>query len=145
MTPVARWFFRTTLLIGCFSLAIVVFAQNRNLIGKEIALPRHLKDGEEFDLSIQRLVAFGDKIFEAKWTIQEGEGRPLSKGTGSSTPKLSDPSSPLVFPRNFNRVSGPDSNSCSGCHNEPVIGGGGDHVTDVFVLGQRFDFVTFNR
>jgi hypothetical protein len=58
---------------------------------------------------------------------------------------LSNPSEPLVFPCNFNRISVPDSNSCSGCHNELFVGGGGDHVTDVFVLAQRFDFVTFDR
>jgi cytochrome c peroxidase len=48
-------------------------------------------------------------------------------------------------PRNFNRISGPDSNSCSGCHNRPYIGGGGDIVANVFVLGQRFDFATFSQ
>src|ERR1700734_895894 len=123
--------------VVCLSFAGVVLAQNRSLIGKEISIVRHIKDGEEFELTIPRLIAFGDKLFEAKWTIQEGAGRPLTKGTG--TP-LSDPSSPLTFPRNFNRVSGPDSNSCSGCHNEPFAGGGGDGGTEVFVLGQRFDF-----
>jgi Di-haem oxidoreductase, putative peroxidase len=128
--------------VVCLSFAGVVLAQNRSLIGKEISIVRHLKDGEEFELTIPRLIAFGDKLFEAKWTIQEGAGRPLTKGTG--TP-LSDPSSPLTFPRNFNRVSGPDSNSCSGCHNEPFAGGGGDRVTEVFVLGQRFDFATFDH
>jgi hypothetical protein len=145
MSPVARWLFRTSLLAGFLSLAVVVLAQNKSLIGKEISLPRHLQNGEEYELSIPRLIAFGDKIFEAKWTSQEGEGRPLAKGTGSSNPTLSDPSSPLVFPRNFNRVSGPDSNSCSGCHNEPFVGGGGDRVTAVFVEGNRFDFATFDH
>ncbi len=70
-----------------------------------------------------------------------GGGRPLSKGTGAP---LSDPAQPLVFPRNFNRVSAPDANSCAGCHNLPVPGGGGDVVTNVFVLGQRFDFASFD-
>ena len=65
-----------------------------------------------------------------------------SKGTGAP---LSDPSSPLVFPRNFDRLSSPDSNSCSGCHNAPVSGGGGDRVTEVFVLAQRFDHLTFDH
>ncbi|MCB0109816.1 MAG: hypothetical protein KDE53_28030, partial [Caldilineaceae bacterium] len=53
---------------------------------------------------------------------------------------------PLVFPNNFNRISGPDSNACSGCHNLPygIPGGGGDIVANVFVLGQRFDFATFD-
>jgi hypothetical protein len=57
---------------------------------------------------------------------------------------LSDNSDPLIFPRNFNRISGPDTNSCSGCHNKPDVGGGGDIVGNVFVLGQRFDFATFD-
>src|SRR5262249_49738285 len=49
-----------------------------------------------------------------------------------------------TFPRNFNRVSAPDTNGCSGCHNKPDIGGGGDIGANVFVLGQRFDFATFD-
>jgi di-heme oxidoreductase (putative peroxidase) len=113
-----------------------------SMIGREVAVPRHLQDGEEYQLSIPQLIAFGEKLFTAKWTIQEGAGRPQSKGTGAP---FSDPSDPLVFPRNFNRVSGPDSNSCSGCHNEPFVGGGGDRITSVFVLGQRFDFATFDH
>ena len=48
--------------------------------------------------------------------VQEGQGRPLAKGVSTPTP-LSDLSAPLVFPRNFNRFSGPDANSCTGCHN----------------------------
>ena len=111
----------------------------RSPIGREVAIPRHLQNGEEFELPTEDLVRFERKLFTAKWTIQEGQGRPLSKGTGDP---LSDLLSPLVFPRNFNRISGPDSNSCSGCHNEPFVGGSGDRVTEVFVLGQRFDFAT---
>ncbi len=131
-------------MVLCF-IALTVRAQDdRSQIGKEVAIPRHLQDGEEYQLTIPQLIAFGEKLFTAKWTIQEGEGRPNTKGTAAGPP-LSDPTDPLVFPRNFNRISGPDSNSCSGCHNEPFVGGGGDHVTDVFVLGQRFDFVTFDR
>jgi hypothetical protein len=128
----------------CLS-ALTAWAQDdRSQIGREVAVPRHLQDGEEYQISIPQLVAFGEKLFTAKWTIQEGQGRPSTKGTGPAPP-LSNPSEPLVFPRNFNRISGPDANSCSGCHNEPFVGGGGDHVTDVFVLGQRFDFATFDR
>ncbi len=111
-------------------------------IGREVSLPTHLQDGQEFQLSIPDLITFGQKVFKANWTIQEGQGRPLSKGTG---PALTDQSSPLVFPRNFNRMSAPDSNSCAGCHNLPIAGGGGDRVTEVFVLGQRFDFLSFDH
>ena len=89
-------------------------------------------------------MAHGKLLFDADWTDQEGGGRPLTKGTGRP---LADPSQPLSGTRAFNRISAPDANSCAGCHNAPhgIVGGGGDIVTNVFVLGQRFDFVTFDR
>ncbi|MCB1036761.1 MAG: thiol oxidoreductase [Acidobacteria bacterium] len=110
-------------------------------IGSEVAVTRHLEDGQEFVVSKQALIKHGADLFNAMWTIEEGGGRPLTKGVGSP---LADPSSPLVFPRNFNRISAPDANSCAGCHNLPASGGGGDIVANVFVLGQRFDFATFD-
>jgi len=119
-----------------------VAGEKASLIGREVAVPRHLQNDQEFELPIDSLIQFGQKLFSARWTIQEGQGRPLSKGTGDP---LSDLSAPLLFPRNFNRVSGPDSNSCSGCHNEPVVGGSGDRVANVFVLGQRFDFASLDH
>ena len=124
------------------AFALTLFAKApHGKIGEEVAIPVHLQDGEEFRVSIRELVTYGRQLFDAMWTSQEGAGRPLTKGTGAP---LSDPSDPLSFPRNFNRVSGPDTNSCSGCHSKPSIGGGGDIVDNVFVLGQRFDFATFN-
>lgn len=111
-------------------------------LGREVAIPVHLQDGEEFTTPIPRLIQYGEKLFNAKFTVQEGAGRPLSKGTG--TP-LSDPTSPLVFPSNFDRISSPEANACSGCHNAPVSGAGGDRVTEVFVLAQRFDRLTFDH
>jgi hypothetical protein len=110
-------------------------------IGREVAVPVHLQDGQEFQMTAAQLAAFGKTLFTAMWTSQEGAGRPMTKGTGNH---ISDSTSPLIFPRNFNRISGPDTNSCSGCHNKPDIGGGGDIVGNVFVLGQRFDFATFD-
>lgn len=110
-------------------------------LGEEVAVKRHLADGDEFMLSARELFEHGRTLFDAQWTVQEGGGRPFTTGTGA---ELADSSSPLVFPRNFNRVSGPDSNSCAGCHNQPRSGGAGDQVANVFVLGQRFDFATFD-
>jgi len=139
---------------GLMLLAALVYLQARSSfsnddgyldfkIGSEISVPRHLRDGEEFEISLIELIEHGRNLFTANWTVQEGGGRPLTKGTGSG---LSDPNQPLVFPRNFNRVSAPDANSCAGCHNAPfgIAGGGGDIVANVFVLGQRFDFATFD-
>ncbi|MEO8428985.1 MAG: hypothetical protein ABI651_17965 [Verrucomicrobiota bacterium] len=137
---------RPLLLLPCLlsicasQLAPVLFAVE---LGREVAITRHLQDGEEFSLPVRKLIEHGQKLFTANWTIEEGGGRPLTKGTGAA---LTDPSKPLVFPHNFNRVSAPDANSCAGCHNAPfgVAGGGGDIVANVFVLGQRFDFLTFD-
>ncbi|HLH19738.1 MAG TPA: hypothetical protein VKX45_21120 [Bryobacteraceae bacterium] len=44
----------------------------------------------------------------------------------------------------MNRLSGPEANSSAGCHSVPIAGGAGDIVGNVFVLGQRFDFATFD-
>jgi len=112
-------------------------------IGRETAIKKHLQDDEEFTLKIPDLIAYGQQLFTANWTVQDGAGRPQTKGTGRP---LSDPSDPLVGARSFNRISGPDASSCQGCHNEPfgLPGGAGDFAGTVFVLAQRFDFVTFD-
>jgi hypothetical protein len=110
-------------------------------LGREVAVTKRLLDGQEFEISLKKLLAAGETLFNANWTIQEGAGRPNTKGNGNP---LADPSRPLLFPHNFNRISAPDANSCFGCHNAPVSGGNGDFVANVFVLGQRFDFATFD-
>ena len=117
-------------------------AQTASLIGKEVAVPVHLQDGLEFEISTPDLISFGQTLFLARWTSQEGQGRPLRKGTGDP---LSDLASPLLFLSNFNRLSEPDANTCSGCHNTPFVGAGGDRVSEEFVLGQRFDFLDFDH
>jgi hypothetical protein len=128
-------------------IAIALPAQNPSShgaqIGQEHALARHLQDDEEFRTPLRELIEHGKKVFCANWTDQDGAGRPLTKGTGKP---VSDPNTPLKGARGWNRLSGPDANSCAGCHNEPygIPGGGGDLATGVFVLGQRFDFATLD-
>lgn len=116
----------------------------RNDIGLELGLPVHMQDDEEFTATLAQLVEHGRRVFSANWTKAEGGGRPMTKGNGRA---LSDVSMPLVGARGFNRISGPDANSCMGCHNQPygIAGGSGDFVANVFVQGQRFDFATFDR
>jgi hypothetical protein len=109
--------------------------------GEEKAVPHHLQDGDEYRLPLADLLRHGERLFLARWTREDGAGRPMAKGTGAP---LVDQSRPLTFPRAMNRVSGPDANSCTGCHNVPAPGGGGDFVANVFVLGQRFDFASFD-
>ena len=143
MPNTVRRAWRSFVLPTPFLVAIAASAQSpSSQVGREVAIPVHLQDGEEFNLPVTPLIQFGAKLFNAKFTAQEGAGRPRSKGTGAP---LSDLNSPLVFPRNFDRISSPDSNSCSGCHNAPIPGGGGDRVTEVFVLAQRFDHLTFDH
>jgi Di-haem oxidoreductase, putative peroxidase len=127
-----------------FSLVVIAASGQgpTSQVGRELAIPVHLQDGEEFTTPLVQLIQYGAQLFNAKFTIQEGAGRPQSKGTGAS---ISDPNSPLVFPRNFDRLSSPEANACSGCHNAPVSGAGGDRVTEVFVLAQRFDHLTFDH
>lgn len=112
-------------------------------IGRETAVAVHLQDGQEFSMPLEGLLAHGRMLFGANWTDQDGGGRPLSKGTGRP---LADPSQPLIDLRAFNRLSAPDANSCAGCHNAPfgISGGGGDFVTNVFLLAQRFDALSFD-
>ena len=129
--------------LSAFASVSGALAQSSNSqLGSEVAIPRHLQDGDEFTTPLNRLIQYGSQLFSAKFTSQEGAGRPMSKGTGAA---LADPTSPLLFPRNFDRISGPEANACSGCHNVPVAGGGGDRVTEVFVLAQRFDHLTFDH
>lgn len=112
------------------------------VIGSEMAVPHHLQDGDEYSIPMRALIQHGKLLFEAQWTVQDGSGRPLTKGNGNP---LTDPSDPLVFPRNANRISAPDSGGCNSCHNRPFTGGGGDFVANAFVPAQRFDFATFDH
>jgi hypothetical protein len=141
----AKTFFSWTAAIVLLRIAISAQtpAPGLSSIGQEVAVPRHLADDEEFTVPLKELLQYGKQLFVANWNEQEGGGRPLTKGNGTG---LADPSQPLVGARAFNRLSAPDANSCYGCHNSPygIPGGGGDFVTNVFVLGQRFDFLTFD-
>jgi hypothetical protein len=143
MTKTAR---RTCKCLAAFSSFVIASAawgqSSSSQVGREMAIPVHLQDGEEFTVPRTQLIQYGAQLFNAKFTAQEGAGRPKSKGTGAA---ISDPSSPLVFPRNFDRISSPEANACSGCHNVPAPGAGGDRVTEVFVLAQRFDHLTFDH
>jgi len=48
-------------------------------IGSEVAIAVHLQNGDEFTIPLEQLIDYGRKLFTAKFTIQEGAGRPLSR------------------------------------------------------------------
>jgi cytochrome c peroxidase len=80
------------------------------------------------------LFEHGRELFVAKFNHYDGQGRPATTGTGAGRHPDGQPL--------FIRTSGPDANSCAGCHNDPFVGGAGDNVANVFVLAQALDPVT---
>lgn len=113
--------------------------QEASPIGDTPAFPGHIhqRDITSGHLGFKELLTAGKRIFQAGFNTLDGAGRPEATGSGMPLPRER-----REFPENFNRSSGPDANSCAGCHNQPRVGGGGENVTNVFVLAQNLDFTT---
>src|SRR5262245_52616907 len=79
------------------------------------------------------MLEIGEEIFAARWTSLDGQGRPAATGAGSPTKRNPLNNIPFI------RTSGPDATSCADCHHQPVIGGAGGFVANVFVLAQVLD------
>jgi hypothetical protein len=104
-------------------------------IGERPAIEHHVDqaDVDAGALNLKTLRDYGEKLFVARFNRLDGEGRPGSTGGGAARV----PVQPA-----FIRTSGPDSNSCVECHNQPAVGGAGGFVANVFVLAQELDPVT---
>lgn len=76
---------------------------------------------------LQELIGIGKRLFRASFSRPDGAGRPNSTGDSKPTIRVTR-DAPL-----FQRIAGPDANSCAGCHNRPVVGGAGDFAVNVFV------------
>ena len=83
------------------------------------------------------LIERGRELFKAKFTTVDGAGRPKATQAIIPTKRKSGVNPP------FSRTSGPDSNSCFGCHNDPIEGGSGDDVANVFV-SEGFESAQFD-
>jgi len=107
-------------------------------IGDGPAIRAHVSeaDCESGKLSLQELLERGRELFVAKFNSFDGQGRPAATGNGVPTKRV------LGGDPGFIRTSSPEANSCSGCHNDPRTGGGGDFVANVFVMAQARDPVT---
>jgi cytochrome c peroxidase len=123
---------RHIVLLSCAAIlsAQPTFAENATpweerteAIGSIKKMPRGFLGRAELD----RLVKTGEDLFAAKFTTQDGVGRP--KATAAILPTKARRISQNLFAR----TSGSDSGSCAACHNEPIMGGAGDFVTNVFV------------
>ena len=100
-----------------------VWAERNASIGSVEQLPSGELDKKRLDA----LLAVGEDLFEAKFTAKDGAGRPAATQAIIPTKARHRPTSSSA------RLSGPDANGCSACHNDPVVGGAGDFVTNVFV------------
>ena len=92
--------------------------------------PEHDAIGKRNSLS--KAIADGRALFAAKFNVLDGGGRPFATGDSKPTPRLE--SGPA-----FHRISGPDANSCFGCHSQPRLGGSGDLAANVFFGAQFAD------
>ena len=112
----------------------------REWIGDAPAVQTHFSQTgiEQGKYSQEELIEHGEMLFTASFNTLDGAGRPTRTGDDRFRHRREGVQS-------FNRISGPDANACSGCHNTPLIGGGGDNVANVFSMSQRFDFVDFNE
>ena len=88
--------------------------------------------------ALPALIERGRELFKAKFTTVDGAGRPKATQAIIPTRRKSGVNPP------FSRTSGPDSNSCFGCHNDPVEGGSGDDVANVFV-SEGFESAQFDN
>ena len=98
-------------------------------IGDERAVQTHIrqKDIEAGAWTFKALRLAGQHLFDARFTVLDGAGRPGTTGDPNPTRRTFGGSPQFV------RTSGPDANSCSACHNQPRSGGAGDFVANVFV------------
>ena len=77
--------------------------------------------------ALQELIAHGEHLFDARFTILDGAGRPMATQAIIPTQRRRPARS------EFSRTAGLDANACSSCHNVPMIGGAGDFSANVFV------------
>ena len=87
--------------------------------------------------ALPALIDRGRALFKAKFTTVDGAGRPKATQAIIPTKRKNGVNPP------FSRTSGSDSNSCFGCHNDPVIGGSADDVANVFV-SEGFESAQFD-
>ena len=76
------WKWRHICALALWTAGALAYGQTIQ-IGREVAISKHLQNGEEFLTSLTTLLNFGRDLFTANWTIQEGvsgelENRPES-------------------------------------------------------------------
>jgi hypothetical protein len=136
-----RWRCVAVLLFVCFASACTVEPPtgSETLMGEMPGILRHVSNRELSlgELDSNELRAIGKQLFTASFNTLDGSGNSKTRFFPQQTQQTE------LLGR-FNRISGPDANACSGCHNMPIAGGGGDNVANVFALAREFPDVKFD-
>lgn len=109
------------------------WAERTAALGTGAAMPTGRLSGR----ALAGLIATGHALFAAQFTSLDGAGRPGATQAIDPTRRK--------HPRKqvFMRTAGPDGGSCAACHNQPVMGGAGDFVANVFV-SEGFESADFD-
>lgn len=104
-----------------------VIAENQPWLDQHLQPNFQLPTGEITPEAFKRIRTYGESLFTARFTREEGAGRP--KATQAIIPTKRKRVSEFTF----SRTAGLDAAACAGCHNEPKVGGAGDFTANVFV------------
>jgi len=116
------------LLVFCTSVGPAVAQTvpwSESVVDRSVEQPRF--SGRLSPEQLETLTATGERLFTGKFTKSDGAGRPMATQAILPTKRRHAARS------GFQRLSGPDANACSSCHNVPVVGGAGDVTANVFV------------
>ncbi len=107
--------------------SLVVSAENEPWLDQHLQADFQLPNGAASEEDLASIRNYGERLFTARFTREEGAGRP--KATQAIIPTKRKRVSEFTF----SRTAGLDAAACAGCHNEPKLGGAGDFTANVFV------------
>jgi hypothetical protein len=119
-------------MLTVFPAMLGVTVRTQSTIGREVSIPVHLVDGQEFATSLPDLIEHGRRLFTAAWTSQEGGGRPQTKGTGAPLSQ-----SPGVVRRSERRSDRQDTSGSPSPAGQRRLVGAGVHRPQIARYHQR--------
>ncbi|MEL6750653.1 MAG: di-heme oxidoredictase family protein [Pseudomonadota bacterium] len=115
------------LLLCCFCSTSAFSVEPWDEVSGTLGKVGKMPSGTLSKSELARLIEIGGDLFAAKFTKDEGAGRPDATQAVLPTKRRARAA------QAFARTSGPDANACVACHNDPLPGGAGDFVTTTFV------------
>jgi cytochrome c peroxidase len=124
-----KFFVWSTVAVFMFAVHNAASAQTTGLFERTEAIGKlkNIPSGKLDRSALDQLTEIGNQLFKAKFSDIDGVGRP------GATQAIIPTKSRRILASGLARTSGPDAGSCAACHNDPVSGGAGDFVTNVFV------------